>query len=76
MLHEWRGFNLPMLYFAQKFPLTRVSEREPTLEWLRSSFQVLQTAPAPNHSPHEFSSLPGLLGLNLAPPSFGDHLES
>jgi hypothetical protein len=30
--HEWREFGWPMRYFAQKFPFTRVSEREPTLE--------------------------------------------
>jgi hypothetical protein len=76
LLHEWRDFSWPMRYIAQKFPLTRVSEREPLLERLPSSLQVLQTVPPPNHSPHEFLSLPRLLGLNRTLPSFGGCLES
>jgi hypothetical protein len=76
LLHEWRDFGWPMRYFAQKFPLTQVFEREATLERLRSSLQMLQTVHPPNHSPHDFLSLPGSLGLNVAPPNFGDHLES
>jgi hypothetical protein len=75
LLHGWRGFSWPKRYFGHKFPLTRVSERESTLERLRSSLQVLQTVPHSNHSPHDFVSLPGSMGLNLAPPSFGGHLE-
>jgi hypothetical protein len=38
--------------------------------------QVLQTILPSNHSPHDILSLPGLLGLNLVPPSFGGYLES
>jgi hypothetical protein len=76
LLHEWEDFSWPIRYFVQKFPRTRVSERELTIERMRSSLRLLQTVPPPNHSPHDFLSLSGLLGLNLAPPSFGDHLES
>jgi hypothetical protein len=64
-----------MRYFTQKFPLTRVPEREPTLERLRSSLQVLQTGPPPNQSLHALLFLPALLGLNLAPSSLGGHPE-
>jgi hypothetical protein len=38
--------------------------------------QVVQTVPRPNHPPHDFLSLPELLGLNLAPLSFGDYRKS
>jgi hypothetical protein len=73
---EWRDLSWPMRYFAQRFSLAPVSGREPTFERLRSSLQGLQTVPPPNHSPHDFLSLSGLLGLNLAFPNFGDHRES
>jgi hypothetical protein len=75
VLHEWRDFSWPMRYFTQKFPHTRVSEREPALEQLHSSLQMLQTVPPLNHSPHNFLSLPGSLGLNLAPLNFDDDPE-
>jgi hypothetical protein len=41
LLHEWRTSVGRCEHFAQKFPPTRISEREPTLERLRSSLEVL-----------------------------------
>jgi hypothetical protein len=76
LLHDWREFSGPMRYFAQKFPLQRGQYREPTLEILLASLQVMQTIPAPNHSPQDFLGLPGLLGLDIAPPSFGERLQT
>jgi hypothetical protein len=80
LVHSPEEFSFPLRYFAAKFPVHLVWKRENILEQLRSALLVAETITLVSDVPHDYSmeqfmKLPGLLGLQIGEPEFGDTHE-